>query len=368
MLSREILSIKPSLIRQRGLSLVELMIAVTIGMFLLLGLSTLLVANSQTHQELNKTGNQIENGRYAMQLLTDDVRVAGFLGTYYPAAVTWSAPDPCKVALADLGFSNVAPITVPVAIYGYTGSEALPVTCAALVTNRLAGTDALVVRRVSTTPIAQASVPTGTFLQASTCPNATIDPNPFIIDTVKANLILRKNDCLDANRASARRYMVRIYYVSSCNDCASDTIPTLKVVEFNDAGALITLPLVEGIENMQFDYGIDMNNDGSVDCYTSNPTTPPAAEVDPVAAPTTACPQTAPTPYVWTNATTNWSNVMTVRINLLARNLETSAGWQDNRTYNMGLVGATTATGDAYKRHAYSTVARLYNISGQRER
>ena len=203
MFSREIFAIKPSLIRQRGLSLVELMIAVAIGMFLLLGLSTLLVANSQTHQELNKTGNQIENGRYAMQVLTDDVRLAGFLGSYYPAAVTWSVPDPCTVALANLGFSNVAPITVPVAVYGYTGSEVLPVTCAALVTNRMAGTDALVVRRVSTTPFAQASVPVGIFLQSSTCPDATIDLVPFIIATDKANLILRKNDCLDANRAPA---------------------------------------------------------------------------------------------------------------------------------------------------------------------
>lgn len=353
--------------KQRGLSLIELMIAVAIGMFILLGLSTLLVANSQTSQELNKTGNQIENGRFAMQQLTDEVHLAGFMGTYYPAGVTWSAPDPCKVALADLGFSNVAPFTVPVAIYGYTGSETLPSTCASLVTNRLAGTDALVVRRVSTTPVAQASVPTGIFLQASTCPDATIDTKPFIIDTVKANLILRKNDCLDANRAPARQYMVRIYYVSSCNDCANDTIPTLKVVEFKD-GALVNLPLVEGIQNMQLDYGIDMNNDGSVDCYTSNPTSPPAAEVDPAAAPTTACPQTTPIPYVWTNATANWSNVMTVRINLLARNLETSTGWQDTRTYNLGLAGNTAAANDAYKRHAYSAVARLHNISGQRER
>ena len=365
MFSREILAIKPSLIRQRGLSLVELMIAVAIGMFLLLGLSTLLVANSQTHQELNKTGNQIENGRYAMQVLTDDVRLAGFLGTYYPAAVTWSVPDPCKVALADLGFSNGTPINVPVAIYGYTGSEVLPVTCAALVTNRLAGTDALVVRRVSTTPFAQASVPVGIFLQSSTCPDATIDLVPFIIDTDKANLILRKNDCTNANLAPARRYMVRIYYVSSCNDCPNDTIPTLKVVEFNDAGALVTLPLVEGIQNMQLDYGIDMNNDGSVDCYTSNPTNPPPAEIAPAVCPQLVLPAA---PYVWTDATANWSNVMTVRFNLLARNLDPTTGWKDIRTYDMGLAGATTATDDAYKRHAYSTVARLYNISGQRER
>ena len=369
MISREPQVMNRPLPRQRGLSLIELMISVSIGMFLLLGLSTLLVANSETNKELNKTGNQIENGRYGIQLLSDDIHLAGFLGTYKPPGGAWTTPDPCAVALASLGFSNTAApfaaatVTVPVAVHGYAGADALPVSCATAVANRVAGTGVLVVRRVSTTPVAPAAVPAGgsTYLQVSLCPDATVEPLPFVIDTDKTKFTLTLNDCKSTNVAPARQYLVHIYYVSSCSDCPNDTIPTLKLAEFKD-GAFTTSALVEGIQNMQLDYGIDMDGDGAVDCYTSNPTSPPAAEIDPA-----VCPQPTPV-YVWTDPIANWSNVMAVRINLLARNLDTTPYWVDSRTYNMGLTGATTAANDAYKRHVYSVVARLYNISGQRER
>lgn len=371
------------LLRQRGLSLIELMMAIAIGMFLLLGLSSLLVANSQSSQELNKTGNQIENGRFAIQLLTDDIHLAGFLGAYAPSVVgtTWSTPDPCAVAVGNLGINNGAGpmvpastvLTIPVGIYGYAGGSALPASCATAVTNQLAGTGVIVVRRVSTTtttPAAATATPAGDFyLQASTCADGSIDTVPFVLasDSAAANFPLRQIDCLSTNLAPLRKYMVRIYYVSSCSDCGNDTIPTLKFVELKGGALAAASPLVEGIENMQLDYGIDMDGDGSVDCYTSNPASPPGKEVDPATFPATACPQTTPV-YVWTNATTNWSNVMAVRVNLLARNLDQTTRWVDNKTYDMGLTGSTTATNDAFKRHAYSTVARLYNISGQREK
>src|SRR5260221_8528477 len=133
-----------SSLQQNGFSLVELMVAIAIGMFLLMGLSSILAANSQTNKELNKTGNQIENGRYATQVLTDEIHLAGFLGTYSPVGATWQTPDPCAVALTGLGFSNTlnpwvaASFNVPLGIYGYVGVAAFPSTCTAI-TNRLAG-------------------------------------------------------------------------------------------------------------------------------------------------------------------------------------------------------------------------------------
>lgn len=366
MKSHELYVMKRPLAQQQGLSLVELMISMTIGMFLLLGLGTLLMANNENSQELNKAGNQIENGRYGIQVLTDDIRLAGFLGTYKApgAPGTWTTPlDPCATALASLGFdTSVSPVVVPVAIYGYAGGSALPTGCATAITNRVAGTAVLVVRRVSTTPIAPSAIPTGgsTYLQVTNCPDLTLNPKPFVIDTDASKFTLMQNDCVASNVAPARQYLVHIYYVSSCSDCGNDTIPTLKMVEFNK-GALTTTSIVEGIEKMQLDYGIDMDGDGAVDCYISDPTTPLAAEID-----IAVCPQPA-IAYIWTDPVANWSNVMAVRVNLLARSLETTPYWVDSRTYNMGLTGATTATNDAYKRHVFSSVARLYNISGQRE-
>ncbi len=357
-----------SLFRQRGVSLIELMVSIAIGLFLLLGLSTLLFSNSQTSQELNKAGNQIENGRYALQVLTDDIHLAGFLGTSYaPLGVTWTTPDPCATALADLGFDNTTgAIKVPVAIYGYVDGAGLPTTCTAAITNRRAGTGILVVRRVSTNTVT-AATGSDTFLQVSTCPDAIIDAVRFIIDTDTSKFTLSQNDCLSTKLAPLRKYMVRVYYVSDCNECGTDTIPTLKVAELKGGlmDSTTTVSLVEGIENLQLDYGIDMDNDGSVDCYTSNPTSPPGAEIA-----VAVCPDPTPSYSAsWLVPLTNWSNVMAVRVNVLARNVDPSPGWSDSKTYTMGLAGGTVAAAnDPYKRHVYSAVARLYNISGQREK
>ena len=66
----------------------------------------------------------------------------------------------------------------------------------------------------------------------------------------------------------------------------------------------------------------------------------------------------------------DWANVMMVKVYLLTRNVESSPGYADEKTYDMGLVGTLPAfTGDArkYKRHVYSTPIRLVNVSDRRE-
>jgi type IV pilus assembly protein PilW len=349
-----------------GFSLVELMVALAIGLFLVIGLISLLVSTSQSRTELDKTSRQIENGRYALQLLTTDVQHAGFMGAYTPKTATYTAPDPCAPSAGD--FAAAPSVTVPVFIFGYDGAAADP-SC---VTNRVAGTAILVVRRVSTTAVAAAAAGE-TYLQVAAC--SPLIP-PFVVSANSADFILQKKDC--ATTASLNKYIVRVYYVSSCNQVVVATgacdpnenppIPTLKMAEFVNGAmsgpAPLTppTPLVEGIQTMQVDYGIDMNSDGSPDCYISNPTSPAAAQIA-----VAVCPQPA-TPYDWTDATRNWSNVVTARIHILARNNEPSADWTDTRTYDLGKAGTyTPAAGDKYKRHVYSAVARAVNVSGRKE-
>jgi type IV pilus assembly protein PilW len=135
-------------------------------------------------------------------------------------------------------------------------------------------------------------------------------------------------------------------------------------------GAMTVTPLVEGIQNLQFDYGIDMNNDGSPDCYISNPSSPAAAQIT-----VALCPP--PVAYEWDPAlraaavpplAPHWANVVAARIYVLARNNEQTADWTDTRTYDLGKAGTyTPAAGDKYKRHVYSTVARVVNVAGRRE-
>lgn len=342
---------------QRGLSLVELMISLTIGLVLLLGVTTLIVQQSQTRDELEKSSRQIENGRYAMQILHDDIEHAGFFGKFFNLpAPPGALPDPCSTTSAPLDAA------MPLPIQGY--NNALPtasftckldgVTSANNAANYLAGTDILVIRRVDTRVTLMANVIPGMYYLQST-------PANHVLGTGSDTSVFTLTNSTSTNTAVAdlRSLITRIYFISPCsvpagggtsctgaNDDNGRPITTLKRLELNATGGNPTFtltPLVEGIENMQLDYGIDSDTDGYPD---NNYATVPGTSTD-------------------------WSNVMAIRINLLARNTECTTGYTDTKNYNLGLAGTVTAptstcaNGD-YKRHVFTELVRAINPSGRR--
>ncbi|GAB3549335.1 hypothetical protein GCM10027343_30900 [Noviherbaspirillum agri] len=138
---------------QRGFSLTELMIAVTISLLIMLALIAVFLNISRTNSEMAKTNIQIENGRFAIQLLQEDVSHAGFWGTFVPqfdnqtlAAIPNDAPtavpDPCLAfATWDAAYkTNLLGIPVQTVPSG---------NCTSLVTNQKADTDILVVRHAA---------------------------------------------------------------------------------------------------------------------------------------------------------------------------------------------------------------------------
>lgn len=334
-----------------GFTLVELMVAMTIGLFLLLGIASLTASHSMSSRELDKTTRQIESGRYAMQIIGDDVGAAGFYGTFMPKGATVSIPDPCASTAASLGFDNTtSPVTVPVAVYGYAPGSTPP-TC---LTNVQPGTGIVVVRRTSSVAIAPGAALAGeTYVQTAEC---STDTHLFVIDSNAASFTLHQKDC--TTLAPIRKYMVRTYYVSSCNVCSgpgTDTTPTLKVAELA-GGTISVTPLSEGIQDVELDFGVDLDNDGAVDCYVRDPGVDNSA----------TCVAWATAPG-WTTTLQNWGNVVTVRLHILARNTEDSADWTDTRSYDMGLAGTAGPFGDRFKRHVYSEVLRIANVAGMRE-
>jgi type IV pilus assembly protein PilW len=330
--------------RQSGLSLIELMIGLTIGLLLLSALSALLVNNSQARVELDKTMQQVENGRYAMQLLGDEIRLAGYYGEgdtvgSVPAAL----PDPCATDIPSLK------LALPVAVQGYSHSTTgSPISC--LPSADLLGdnSDILVLRRAATNTVAAASLdPTAPYLQ-------TIN-HQYVLDTGAnvASFTLKMSTSVTAPApAPIHPYVVQIYFISPCDQPATGTdctgaaddkgnpVPTLKRLELTGAGWQPATPLVEGVERMYVQYGVDSDGDGAPDNYVSDTST---------------------------MSVTDWANVVEVRIDLLARNTRTTAGYKDTRTYKLGAT-AVPAPGDAYKRHAYSQMVRLMNVDGRRMR
>ncbi|MES3025036.1 MAG: PilW family protein [Pseudomonadota bacterium] len=331
--------------RARGFSLAELMIAIAIGLIIMAGMTTLFVNNSAAQAEVEKVNRQIENGRFAISTLTNDVRNAGFMGEYDPSPLATPAalPDPCAVSLAEV--VNALPLHVQ----GIDGLASASLSC---ITDAVPGTDAIVVRHARTCVLGAANCGAvddpGPFFQASLCNSKTeLDSGTlsdhYALGVAAAALTLHTKNCLTL--APVRRYLTHIYYVSN-NDVGTDAIPTLKRAELEarEDGSMgfNVVPLVEGIENLQLQYGIDNTGDGVADAYSANP-----------------------------GAVQNWRNAVSVKISLLARNLEVSPRHEDSKSYTLGADAAGNdivigARNDGYKRHVFQALASMSNPVGRK--
>lgn len=66
--------------RMAGLTLVELMVAMTIGLMLLSGISYLFLGARQTFRTTENLSRIQENARYALEVMARDIRMAGYVG------------------------------------------------------------------------------------------------------------------------------------------------------------------------------------------------------------------------------------------------------------------------------------------------
>ena len=73
---------------QRGLTLIELMISITLGLVITLALIMLFLNISRASTDLVRSNLMIENGRTAMQILQQDVAHGGFWGLMYLTLTT----------------------------------------------------------------------------------------------------------------------------------------------------------------------------------------------------------------------------------------------------------------------------------------
>lgn len=328
-----------------GFSLIELMIAMTIGLILLTVLATLFDQTTAGRTALERVSRLTENTRFAADIIGDDIRHAGFYGNFMPPSnTTYTDPGPCDwnvIDVTQIGWEpNLATPRYPAQLIGYDDPVAADPALACL-PNRVAGTDVLVIRRAGSATVAAGSTTLqNVYVQASQCVN---DPVFVRVSNTASQFNLRTATCDVALQAPIRRYFVRVYYVASCNECSpSDGIPTLRRFEFIDGG-IRNVPLAEGVEQFQVEYAFDTNDDGSPDTYL-----------------TTVSGGTTPT--------SRWSNVVALRLHLLLRSTEASpVAATTPSVYDLGPghTGMTCPAG--FKCRALSSTLRLNNVAGRRE-
>ena len=355
---------------QRGFGLIELMVAMTLGLLLTVGILTLYLDMSRSSAELAKTNLQIENGRLAIQLLRDDLVHAGFwngfipefddltldtVPTDYPA----TTPTPCFAYLSWVSSSRSIRLGTSVQLY-----SGVPSSCSAVLPNKQANSDVLLVRHAQTCVAGvgncEADTPGKLYFQTSQCEGEA----RYVLADSGFNL--HKRDCTTA--AEKRKFVNSLYYLRDYAVSPGDGIPTLMQSSFDLGTSLTQQPavaMIEGVEAMRFELGVDNISDSGAAVNYGQAVTWANANIR--NSPTNRGDGAADA--FCTSATCTLGdmiNTVQIKVYLLVRDLEPSPGYSSDKTYS--LAGTTLGPySDNFKRHVYATTVRLSNVSGRRE-
>lgn len=310
--------------RQLGLTLVELMISLTIGLIILATMTAIFAGSSASRREVQLSADVIENGRYGLDVLAREVSQAGFLGALSaPAGVTVAV---CSTALSDWQAS------LAVHAVGINQDEAAPACIA-----RKAGTDAIFIQRASTCAVGEAQCEgesaAAAYLQVSTC-GSEYSTTPLVVEMGGGSFPLHDKNCAAA-LAEKRKLIRRFYFV--------DTSDVLNQVDILPGGAAAAVPLVEGIEQLQASYAFDADGDGTPECFASKLSGCGGAQ---------------------------WSQVVGARIWLLARSDATShnTGAAMQFVLDDATVDVAASSSGNLKRRVYSTYIPFVTPKSRRER
>jgi type IV pilus assembly protein PilW len=263
--------------RQSGVSLVELMIALLIGLVVTGGLVSVLTATRQafTIQQGNN-GNQ-ENSRFANARLAWSLRMADFWGGIKPAAITTTTNVTTLGGSGDCTGAWVVSVGSGLqnGLRGYNGGTTFPIKDCVPAANYVQNSDVVVMRYADTTaydPAKGSSTAAFDSTAAGVVPNRT---SVFILSAVEqTGTVFRNGEAVPSNPlgSTSGRYVYpfqfEMYYLRPCSDPGADGVcgttddgddksnpqPSLVRMRMGTNGALISETVIEGIEQMQFEY------------------------------------------------------------------------------------------------------------------
>jgi type IV pilus assembly protein PilW len=326
---------------QFGVGLIELMVAMLIGLFLILGALTVLDQSRKTYRTSDSVARLQEIGRLAMDVVETDVRMADFWGMsnraeYIVNRAAPGQPPPATFTATQQARSAVCGTTSPsnyfvINLDEYIGgsNNSYTPTCAASFFR--ANTDTLWLRR------ANGAQPTTMnanriYLQTSRVQGELFVPNAACLDPTNTA-------CIPADyqtpASQTRELEAHIYYVSSRSTNRTD-VPSLRRKRFVNANstaanALIDEEIVPGVEDLQVQFGVDTTGDTNVDQYV-NPGSVPAN-----------------------------GRVVSARIWLRIRAEEREFGFVDDRSYQYADMGTALTPNDNYRRIVVSKTIHIRN-------
>lgn len=201
------LTIKP---KSQGFTLIELMVAITLGLIILAVLSQVYVSSKKTYRVQEALSRLQENGRYAVDFLGRDIRMAGYMGCIGGGTTLNS------IANSVTGLTLLNTTTNPPSLEGVIGYEQASVPTSGFPVLRAevkANTDVIEIQHFSTNS-AKVTTP-GTPTKA----NIQIQGNPLNFQAQDVLVVTScvKADFFQATTVSAGSGSVTIAHSSSTN-------------------------------------------------------------------------------------------------------------------------------------------------------
>lgn len=291
-------------LRWRGFSLIELMVAMTIGLLLLAGLFGIYINVAQSARSQAALALMQGNARYAFEIMGVDIRMAGFTGSQ-------QSPTDAVGTLSPITLSSLKDLSNP--LIGYKNTNP-PNVCTTANTpacywanpdndSSTPSPDSLTVVRVDTENKYAVSLHTaGTSFTLSSWPWSDSSPSTavgqiFVAADYTHTAVFRVGAASDpvvsysgslgvfgsGTTALAIYRLSGVSYYIGRNPVGEPALYRDKLVS---STASTKEELVQGVENMQITYGVDTGTDNNVDAYQA------------------------------ADSVTNWSRVLSVRITL----------------------------------------------------
>ncbi len=267
--------------RHAGLSLLELLVAMIVGLFITVGISSIYVGNKRSSLTTNELSQLQDNGRSVLQLLSDVIQHTAYTSTSIAPVEDMFIRGAVSTSVCSDGSDSVVNPSLFTALKNNSG--------------------------VFGDTIGVIYMGDGTL---NTDCAASVLPVPCRV-----------------GGGSAATTASRIYNYFSVKNNA-DGVPVLMCAGSRTNTAQ---EVAEGVENIQFTYGEDMNSDGTADRYVNADTV------------------------------SNWSAVVSVNIAVLVRSLKPVATTKVSRSYKLS-EDTTVTRNDKYLRAVFTSTVLLRNV------
>lgn len=316
--------------KQQGMTLVELMIAMSLSLLLSGAVISVFVNNRHSFNQDENLQRMQDDARHALREITFDIAMAGhYADLLIPGSVTndnsLSLTTDCgPVGAAEWMYQTVQPGTSQflsvVALDNASPAQAAANFSCINGAEFVDGTDVVAIKRV-------AGIRAG----------ARVNGQVYLRTNGTVGLLFREP--LGGVTAIAVpapnsdwEYRPSIYFIRNYENTPGDDVPTLckKVLRIPGPG-MTTECIAAGIENMQVEYGIDVTGDGFTNLYLPNPTL------------------------------LQMQSVVAARVTLLARAADIDTRYENAKTYLLSNADPYTPQ-DNFHRQTVSTTVGIQNI------